>query len=50
LIDDVRCFGLTPGYPSVSEISAFLLKQKLGYEFKVEGDIMFFIPHFNNLK
>ena len=48
LIDDVRCFGSTPGYPSVSEISKFLLEHKPGYEFKVEGDIMFFTPLLNN--
>ena len=40
LIDDARCFGTDPGYPSLDELQAYLRKKGAQFEFAVEDDVV----------
>ena len=44
IIDDARCFGVDPGYPSIDEISAFIRTLSPDAEIKVESDSLRIVP------
>jgi hypothetical protein len=40
LIDDARCFGTDPGYPTIEELKDFIISRKKNVEILVENDII----------
>jgi hypothetical protein len=44
MIDDARCFGSEPGYPSLDEVCTYLSGRRDDYELSVENDVIFFLP------
>jgi hypothetical protein len=44
LIDDARCFGTEPSYPSIDELTAIILSERFDVSISVEDDIMRVVP------
>lgn len=44
LIDDARCFGTEPSYPSIDELTAMILSERPDVSISVEDDIMRVVP------
>ncbi|OQW92615.1 MAG: hypothetical protein BWK78_01130 [Thiotrichaceae bacterium IS1] len=44
LIDDARCFGTDPAYPTIEEVRTFLTNRSTEHSFRVENDVIFFTP------
>lgn len=44
LIDDARCFGVDPAYPTVDEVVARVASRKPALRFERERDVLCFWP------
>lgn len=44
LVDDARCFGTDPAYPTVDEVRAAILAARPGYTARLENDIQRYAP------
>jgi hypothetical protein len=44
LIDDSRCFGSDPAYPTIDEVRAAVLAARPGYSARLENDIQRYAP------
>lgn len=44
IIDDARCFGTDPAYPSLEELSMFIKSKRTDLEISVQGDSIRIVP------
>ena len=44
IIDDARCFGKDPGYPTIDEVKEFVLSRRPGVRISVENDSIRITP------
>lgn len=44
LIDDARCFGTDPAYPTIDELRTFICQHRRNYQLKVVDDIIRLTP------
>jgi hypothetical protein len=46
LVDDARCFGTDPAYPSLTELNKFIKSKRSNVRVSVEHDIVRIIPNY----